>query len=76
MSLFIATCLPGLVLALLGGLLLWNDPRVGSTARALPRSQGAAWLFFGTGAAWFLWRLSGLGEADLIFFKTPTLVMV
>ena len=76
MSLFLATLLPGLFLALLGGLLLWNDPRVGSTARAIPRSQGAAWLFFGAGAAWFLWRLSRLGEADLIFFQTPTLVMI
>jgi hypothetical protein len=76
MSLFLATLLPGLFLALLGGLLLWNDPRVGVTARALPRSQGAAWLFFGAAAAWFLWRVSRLGEADLIFFQTPGLVMV
>ena len=76
MSLFLATLLPGLFLALLGGLLLWNGPRVGSAARALPRSTGAAWLFFGGGAAWFLWRLSRLGEADLIFFQTPTLLML
>ncbi len=76
MSLFLATLLPGLFLALLGGLLLWGDPRVGSTARALPRSNRAAWLFFGTGAAWFLWRLSSLGEADLIFFSRPLPVMI
>ena len=76
MSLFLATLLPGLLLALLGGLLLWNDPRLGTAARALPRSQGAAWLFFGAGTAWFLWRLSRLGEADLIFFQTPGLVML
>jgi hypothetical protein len=75
MSLFLATLLPGLVLAVFGGLLLWNSPRVAAAARALPRSTGAAWLFFGSGAAWFLWRLSRLGEADLIFFQTPTLVM-
>ena len=76
MSLFLATLLPGVFFALLGGLLLWNDPRVGSTARALPRSTGAAWVFFGSGTVWFLWRLSRLGEADLIFFQTPGVVMV
>jgi hypothetical protein len=71
MSLFLATLLPGLLLSLLGALLVWNEPRVGSMARALPRSQRGAWLFFGVGAVWFLWRLTRLGEADLIFFKTP-----
>jgi hypothetical protein len=76
MSLFLATLLPGLFLALLGALLLWNDPRVGSTARALPRSTRSAWVFFGLGAVWFLWRVSKLGEADLIFFKSPQPVML
>ena len=76
MSLFLATLLPGLFLALLGALLLWNDPRVGATARALPRSNRGAWLFFGAGVLWFLWRLSQLGESDLIFFKTPQPVML
>jgi len=76
MSLFLATLLPGLLLALLGALLLWNNSKIGSIARALPRSKRAAWLFFGAGAAWFLWRLSILSESDLIFFKTPQLVMV
>jgi hypothetical protein len=76
MSLFLATLLPGLFLALLGVLLLWNEPRIGSTARALPRSNRAAWLFFGTGAAWFIWRCSRLAESDLIFFQSPGPVMV
>lgn len=76
MSLFLATLLPGLLLAFIGGLLLWDDPRVRSTAKALPRSQRAAWLFFGTGAAWFIWRVSQLGEADLIFFQRPAPVMI
>lgn len=75
MSLFLATLLPGLFLALLGALLAWNDPRVVSTAKALPRSQRGAWLFFGVGALWFLYRLSKLGEADLIFFQNPAIVM-
>ncbi|MBI2518033.1 MAG: hypothetical protein HYV95_14105 [Opitutae bacterium] len=76
MSLFLATLLPGLALALVGALFLWNDPRVGSTAKALPRSSRGAWLFFGLGAMWFLWRISRLGEADLIFFSNPWPVMV
>lgn len=76
MSLFLATLLSGLFLAVCGALLLWNNSAVASTARALPRSTRAAWLFFGAGAAWFLWRLSHLGESDLIFFKTPLPVMV
>jgi len=76
MSLFLATLLPGLFLTLLGALLLWNDPRVGSTARSLPRSNRSAWVFFGLGAAWFLWRISRLGESDLIFFKNPQPVMI
>lgn len=76
MSLFLATLLPGLFLALLGLLFFWNDPRVRSMAKALPRSQRGAWLFFGAGAAWFIWRLSRLGEADLIFFQSPGPVMI
>ena len=76
MSLFLATLLPGLFLTVLGGLLLWNNSAIGSTARNLPRSNRAAWLFFGASAAWFLWRLSHLGESDLIFFKTPQPVMI
>ena len=76
MSLFLATLLPGLFLALLGALLLVNNSVIGSIARALPRSNRAAWLLFGAGATWFLWRLSNLSESDLIFFKTPQPVMI
>ncbi len=76
MSLFLATLLPGLFLALLGAVLLWPNSLVGSTAKSLPRSSRGAWLFFGAGAAWFLWRLSHLNESDLIFFKTPGPVMI
>lgn len=76
MSLFLATLLPGLFLVLLGTLLLWNDPRVRSTAKALPRSQRGAGLFFGAGAVWFIWLVSNLGESDLIFVKNPLPVMI
>ena len=76
MSLFLAILLPGLFLALLGGLLLWNDPRVSSAAKALPRSQSSAWILFGASAAWFIWRLSRVGESDLIFFQQPMPLMI
>lgn len=76
MSLFLATLLPGLFLALLGALLAWGDPRISSTCKALPRSQRGAWLFFGGGALWFIWRISRLGEADLIFVSSPTPLMI
>ena len=76
MSLLLATLLPGLFLVLLGALLFWNHSVVASVARALPRSSIAAWVFFGASAVWFIWRLSHLGESDLIFFKTPQPVMI
>jgi hypothetical protein len=76
MSLFLATLLPGIFLALLGALLAAGGSRVSSTAKALPRSQRGAWLFFGGGALWFLFRISKLGEADLIFFQNPWPVML
>src|SRR5688572_407645 len=76
MSLFLATLLPGLFLVLLGAILCWNGVPLGVKARALPRSREAAWAFFGAGAIWFVWRISHLGEADLIFFQTPKLLML
>ncbi|MEJ1973709.1 MAG: hypothetical protein WDM96_14970 [Lacunisphaera sp.] len=76
MSLFLATLLPGLFLALLGAVLCWNGVPLARGAKALPRSRGAAWVLFGAGAAWFVWRISRLGESDLIFFQTPTLLML
>lgn len=74
MSLFLATLLPGLLLAVLGGALFW--PGAPAAAKALPRSQPAAWVLFGAGALWFVWRLSRTGESDLIFFQTPMPVML
>ena len=76
MSLFLATLLPGLFLAVLGALLLVNNATISSTAKAIPRSQRAAWLFFGLAAAWFVWRVSQLGESDLIFAKSPMPLMI
>jgi hypothetical protein len=74
MTLLLATLLPGLFLVLLGGFLFW--PGAPAAAKALPRSTTATWLFFGSGAVWFLWRLSNTGESDLIFFKGPLQLLI
>lgn len=74
MSLFAATLLPALLLLALGALLLWNGPAVGATARALPRSRRAAWLFMGAGVLWFMWRLVHLGAADELLPR-PVLIL-
>lgn len=64
MSLFLATLLPGLVLAVLGLLLLVNNPLVRALLTALPRSSAAALVLFGGGVVWFLVRVAGMGAAD------------
>lgn len=74
MNLTFATLLPGLLLLALGALLLWNGPVVGATAKTLPRSRRAAWLFMGAGALWFMWRLVHLSAADELLPK-PVLLL-
>jgi len=64
MSLFLATLLVGLVLLLLGGALVANTSLVRSSLKAFPRSRRAAYVFFGLAAAWFLYRVAHLSEAD------------
>ena len=76
MSLLLATLLPGLLLVLLGAVLCWNGAPVATRAKALPRSKDAAWVLFVIAAGWFIYRVSQLSEADLIFFQKPTLVML
>lgn len=76
MSLTTATLLPGIFLIALGVLLLIGNSAIVSTFKAMPRSQVAAVLFFGGGAAWFLYVLSGLSEADLILVQSPKPLMI
>jgi len=75
MSLFLATLLAGLFLTIVGGLLVWNHSLIGSSARAGLRSGWVAGLLFGSAAGWFIWRISQLGESDLIFVQTPQPIM-
>jgi len=64
MSLFLATLLPGLLLAVLGAALFANRPAVVASLKELPRSPTAALFFFGGGALWFLWLVWHLSTAD------------
>ena len=66
MSLFLATLLPGLLLAVFGALLLLNSPIVISSLKALPRSQAATLVLFGGGVLWFLFEVGNMGDADRI----------
>ena len=64
MSLFLATLLPGLVLAGLGAVLFSNRPAAVAALQAFPRSATAAFWLFGGGAVWFLWLVWHLSTAD------------
>ncbi|MSU66891.1 MAG: hypothetical protein EXS38_12510 [Opitutus sp.] len=64
MSLFLATFIPGMLLLLLGVPLLANSSGFAVALRAMPRSTTAAYVFFGAGAAWFLYALWHLSPAD------------
>jgi len=69
MSLFLATLLTGLALIAFGGHFLWHGMRTEKSAKAFPRSQTAAYLLFGSAAAWFLYEVTQLGPADFGQYK-------
>jgi len=64
MSLFAVTLSAAALLLIFGAALLWSGPAVERAARAFPRSQPAAVVFFGAATLWFLRLLSQLGPAD------------
>jgi hypothetical protein len=64
MSPTLATLIPGLLLILLGVPLLLNHSGYAAMLKAFPRSTAAAYLFFGVGAAWFLYEIWHLSPAD------------
>lgn len=70
MSLTIATLIPGLLLLALGGALASGRSTVSAGLKSLPRSNSAAFLFFGAGALWFLWRVWHLSPADFGEYRT------
>jgi hypothetical protein len=74
MSLTLATLLPGLFFLVLGLLFLIDHAAITTSFKRLPRSQSAAVLFFGAGAAWFLYRIWHLSEADFGQYRTQLFV--
>lgn len=70
MSLTLATLIPGLLLIALGVPLLLNHSGFAAVLKAFPRSSTAAYLFFGVGAAWFLYAIWHLSPADFGEYRT------
>jgi hypothetical protein len=64
MTLTLATLIPGLLLVGLGVPLAMNNSAWTASLKRFPRSQRAAYLFFGVGAAWFLYAVWHLSAAD------------
>lgn len=64
MSLTLATLIPGLLLLGIGVPLLLNNSAWTTALKQFPRSQRAAYVFFGAGAAWFLYAVWHLSAAD------------
>jgi hypothetical protein len=72
MSLFFATLITAGILLVLGALFLAGNSAIRSMFKAFPRSQVASVIFFGGGAAWFLYNVANMSTADVIGFSTPT----
>lgn len=72
MSLFLATLITALILIALGSLFLVSNSAIRSMFQAFPRSPTATVIFFGGGAAWFLYNVANMSTADVIGFSTPT----
>jgi hypothetical protein len=70
MSLTVATLIPGLLLLGLGLPLLLNHAGWAAVLKSFPRSQAAAYVFFGAGAAWFLYAIWHLSPADFGEYRT------
>jgi hypothetical protein len=70
MSLTTATLIPGLLLVLIGVPLLLNHSGFAVWLKSMPRSTAAAYLFFGAGAAWFLYAIWHLSPADFGQYRT------
>ncbi len=70
MSLTLATLIPGLLLLALGVPLLLNLPGWAAVLKSFPRSTAAAYVFFGAGAAWFLYAIWNLSPADFGEYRT------
>jgi hypothetical protein len=70
MSLTLATLIPGLILIVAGAPLLLNHSGYTAILKAFPRSTTASYVFFGLGAAWFLYAIWHLSPADFGEYRT------
>lgn len=75
MTLYSATAIAAGLLLLLGVVFLWSGTAVERAAKAFPRSQAAAMVFFGAGMLWFLRILSQLGSADFGDYKNLLILL-
>jgi len=64
MSLFASSLIPGLILITLGIPLLLDVSGVTAAIRAFPRSASAGYVVFSAAAAWFLYNILHLSNAD------------
>jgi len=64
MSLFAASILPGIVLLVLGLPLAMDVSGVKAAIRAFPRSNSVGYVVFSAAAAWFLYNILHLSNAD------------
>lgn len=74
MSLTFATLITGLLLLALGLAFVLPFPAVVSSIKRFPRSRSLAYVLFGLGAAWFLFRVWHLSEADFGQFRKQLFV--
>ncbi len=74
MSLTVATLITGFLLLALGVVFLLPAPAVVSSLKRFPRSRSMAFVLFGLGAAWFLYRIWHLSEADFGQFRKQLFV--
>jgi hypothetical protein len=64
MSLFAASLIPGLILIAFGLPLLLDLSGVKAAIKAFPRSTSVGYIVFGVAAAWFLYNILHLSNAD------------
>ena len=70
MPLFVATLIPGLILTLLGLPLLLDHSGAKAAIAAFPRSAAVGNAVFGVAAAWFLYNIWHLSNADFGEYRT------
>jgi|HubBroStandDraft_2_1064218.scaffolds.fasta_scaffold256427_2 hypothetical protein len=69
MSLFASSLIPGLILIALSLPLLLDTSGVTSAIKAFPRSASAGYIVFSAAAAWFLYNILHLSDADFGEYK-------